>query len=363
MKTVSWILSLYPRRWRERYQEEMMALLEEYTITLKTIFDLFLGALDARLDPSYRTTEGFMFQRFHDVRFLSYIYVSALAIFLVAINCWTLTTNSLYYSFGASSTFSHDARTVALITGVNVVSIICFLTLLGSAVSALRDAFKSKNFGIVLFALLCLGLSTVVSVSRGTEAKGIAEWIVSGIMVLTASVSFFVAGIKGLKMLRNRQISPVLFAILIGLIVPSMLFLYELAGYASTWQDIAMSFGQFIPYISISALLLKLADVSFSRQNWRWIRGLGIFLALLLVAETVVVVVWDVSCLLSSNGSIIIYGPSQGILTLFGDQGSIMMIANTLILIAMLAFVITTLVRAFIIHPNRREAISQPLPA
>src|ERR1700753_426329 len=112
MKTVSWILSIYPRGWRERYQEEMLALLEEYTITLKTIFDLLLGALDARLDPRYRTTEGFMFQRFHDVRFLSYIYVSALAIFLVAINCWALTIDAFGYwinSFGPSMLFVHNA--------------------------------------------------------------------------------------------------------------------------------------------------------------------------------------------------------------------------------------------------------------
>src|ERR1700753_1456154 len=176
MKTVSWILSIYPRGWRERYQEEMLALLEEYTITLKTIFDLLLGALDARLDPRYRTTEGFMFQRFHDVRFLSYIYVSALAIFLVAINCWDLTAGWLYYSFSYPSAFINSARFSSLIVGTGVVSIICFLTLIGSAVSALRDAFKGRNFGTVLFALLCLGLSIVV-VSTFIEVEGIKRWI------------------------------------------------------------------------------------------------------------------------------------------------------------------------------------------
>src|ERR1700730_364971 len=60
MTTVTWILNFYPRRWRERYQEEMLAVLEQHTISLVTLFDLLLGALDARLDPAYRTQEGFM---------------------------------------------------------------------------------------------------------------------------------------------------------------------------------------------------------------------------------------------------------------------------------------------------------------
>jgi len=166
MKIVSWILSLYPRGWRERYQEEMMALLEEYTITLKTIFDLLLGALDARLDPSYRTKEGFMFRRFHDVRFLSYIYVCALAIFLVAINCWALTIDAFGYwltSFDSPSPFIHSAPMGITIAGPIIVTLICFFTLISSAFSTLRDAFKNRSFGVVLFALLCLGLSIVVA--------------------------------------------------------------------------------------------------------------------------------------------------------------------------------------------------------
>ncbi|MBX6353918.1 MAG: hypothetical protein IRZ10_11375 [Thermoflavifilum sp.] len=44
-----WLLRLYPRRWRERYEDEMLALLEQHTVTPATIADLLLGALDAHL--------------------------------------------------------------------------------------------------------------------------------------------------------------------------------------------------------------------------------------------------------------------------------------------------------------------------
>lgn len=51
----NWILRLYPSAWRRRYQEEMQALLEMHTITIATVLDLLFGAIDAWLDPTYRT--------------------------------------------------------------------------------------------------------------------------------------------------------------------------------------------------------------------------------------------------------------------------------------------------------------------
>jgi ATP-dependent Clp protease ATP-binding subunit ClpC len=63
---VEWLLRLYPSAWRQRYQEEMQALLELHTITAATALDLLFGALDAWLDPAYRTKEGIMSQKFLD---------------------------------------------------------------------------------------------------------------------------------------------------------------------------------------------------------------------------------------------------------------------------------------------------------
>jgi DNA-binding PadR family transcriptional regulator len=54
MRVVLWILHLYPLAWRERYEAEMVALLEQHAITFWTVLDLLVGALDARMDPHYR---------------------------------------------------------------------------------------------------------------------------------------------------------------------------------------------------------------------------------------------------------------------------------------------------------------------
>ena len=45
------LLRLYPRAWRERYGDEMLALLESQPTTLIDHLDLIRGALDARLHP------------------------------------------------------------------------------------------------------------------------------------------------------------------------------------------------------------------------------------------------------------------------------------------------------------------------
>jgi hypothetical protein len=45
-------LGLYPRAWRERYGDELQALLEDERVGLRTRLDLVRGALDAHLHPA-----------------------------------------------------------------------------------------------------------------------------------------------------------------------------------------------------------------------------------------------------------------------------------------------------------------------
>jgi hypothetical protein len=45
------LLRLYPQRWRQRYEEEVGALLDDGPLHVGTVFDLLLGAFDAHLHP------------------------------------------------------------------------------------------------------------------------------------------------------------------------------------------------------------------------------------------------------------------------------------------------------------------------
>ena len=56
MNVRSWLVRLYPRRWRERYGEEFDALLEECLHTPLDVVDILFGAMDAHLELTHETT-------------------------------------------------------------------------------------------------------------------------------------------------------------------------------------------------------------------------------------------------------------------------------------------------------------------
>ena len=57
------IVRLYPRAWRERYEEEFVALLEERPASLFDLQDIALGALDAWLRPQVASERRVMIGR------------------------------------------------------------------------------------------------------------------------------------------------------------------------------------------------------------------------------------------------------------------------------------------------------------
>jgi hypothetical protein len=78
-----WLLRLYPRRWRGRYEMEVQALLEVHAIRLRTLVDLLIGALDARLDPTYVQERSVLTMR--SPRFTTVSLFGAFALFEIAL--------------------------------------------------------------------------------------------------------------------------------------------------------------------------------------------------------------------------------------------------------------------------------------
>ncbi|HEX9038155.1 MAG TPA: hypothetical protein VF808_14315 [Ktedonobacterales bacterium] len=76
------LLWLYPRAWRARYRNEMLALLDSSPLTLWTLADLAAGAADAHLNRHFLPLEVFsMTQR---VRTAANAVLAALALFFIA---------------------------------------------------------------------------------------------------------------------------------------------------------------------------------------------------------------------------------------------------------------------------------------
>jgi hypothetical protein len=61
-RTAAALVRLYPRPWRDRYEQEMLATLETHRVSLRTWLTLVLCALDAHLDSYYLREELAMLQ-------------------------------------------------------------------------------------------------------------------------------------------------------------------------------------------------------------------------------------------------------------------------------------------------------------
>jgi len=53
-RLVGRLVRLYPRAWRERYEEEFVAMLEQGPVSVRDLYDVALGAVDAWLRPHSR---------------------------------------------------------------------------------------------------------------------------------------------------------------------------------------------------------------------------------------------------------------------------------------------------------------------
>lgn len=77
-----WLLRLYPLEWRARYGEEFAALLEDYPLSPLSLWDVLLGALDARLAPL--DTNGRILRMLNQPRRSAIIVFCAYIVFVLA---------------------------------------------------------------------------------------------------------------------------------------------------------------------------------------------------------------------------------------------------------------------------------------
>ena len=47
------VVGCHPRRWRERYGEEMLDVLDQHQPTARTVLNLWVSAVSSELDPAY----------------------------------------------------------------------------------------------------------------------------------------------------------------------------------------------------------------------------------------------------------------------------------------------------------------------
>lgn len=140
------LLRLYPRRWRDRYEDEMSAVLEEGAPSLRDGLDLLRGAIETRLfaastDEPRHALRGDMMGEVldHPVPSKSSVVAAALLLLLPATFLLSVT---LKYGLGHDSLFDslEGVWTFRPIEYATVLSPLAALTL--SAAPALRATFE-----------------------------------------------------------------------------------------------------------------------------------------------------------------------------------------------------------------------------
>ena len=361
MRMATWILNCYPRRWRERYQEEMLALLEQHTVTLKTVLDLFLGALDARLNSVYRSKGGFMLQRIHDNRSLSLIYLCSLAVFQISHDFWNVFSTIFFSHFARM-----DVDVSALLGNIShLIGILILIPVLGIAGITIGQACKNRQRGTIIFAFICLGVTawalwkfpsllllgqynTITDLSSLSKLVSLLPLLLDEV---TRSFLFggglFLSGMNGLKLFHERQRGPLLFALLIFFLPAISISLFgflfpnnqstPLASLA-TWVLVFSCYFT-APYLSLSGLLLTLAHSHWTQRAWQRVRIWGAIWSIPLLLTFLIIVVWDVYHIIGN-----------------GTWTFASLIMNALILALALAFMLLALARSSLISTEK------PLP-
>lgn len=92
------LVGCYPRRWRQRYAEEMLAVLEQHRPSPRTVVDLLVNAAGAYLDPAYRGERHLMVRLRRPARIAAAVAAPPLLVFGLFTGCAYLSESSHHAS-------------------------------------------------------------------------------------------------------------------------------------------------------------------------------------------------------------------------------------------------------------------------
>jgi hypothetical protein len=176
MKLAQCLVRLYPKVWRNRYEEEFLVLLEQQPLSLPDGIDLCLGALDAHLHPHFGITSLSVYERIRQM--LASLRGSLLTIFC-AYSGFIIAGIS-FQKLNEYRGFVDAAQTYGIVGLsfhlVMIGAVIALLAVMAGgipiAVAIVRDAFARKQYGL-LFLLAAPILALAVFLGATLLLKGL----------------------------------------------------------------------------------------------------------------------------------------------------------------------------------------------
>ncbi len=169
------LLRLYPRAWRERYEDEVLVMLEQRSLSLADGVNLFFGALDAQLHPHLGTTGMSLHERI--VHMFSTLRRSLLTIFCTYVSFilagWAFQKMTEYNDFKeAAQTHTIVGLSFNLVVIGAVMALLAVLAGgLPIVVAVVRSAHARKRRGpLLLLAMPLLAFAVFLGTTLLLEA-------------------------------------------------------------------------------------------------------------------------------------------------------------------------------------------------
>ncbi len=175
MKIQHYLVRFYPHTWRERYEDELLAMLEQRSLSFTDGVNLLFGALDAQLHPHLGTTGMSLYERI--IHMFATLRRSLLTIFCAYIGFilagWAFQKMTEYDDFvEAARTHSVVGLSFNLVVIGAVVALLAVLAGgLPIAVAVIRSALAQKRRGpLLLLAVPVLAFAVFLGTTFLLEA-------------------------------------------------------------------------------------------------------------------------------------------------------------------------------------------------
>lgn len=248
------LIELYPLAYRQRYGGELRAVLEQQPVTIATLFDLVLGALDAHFQPGDLVASPP--SRIRGA--ISAALTLWLAVIAVGAGFAKTTEDVPFRTAAAAHPFLGGARIAVAVLAV-MAAVIVVMAGAPVALSILRQAWKERSpalrravvipvLGIALFALVTAGLVAVAEHVHGNGSVlghlAFLVWI--GLAVVVAGA----CALGARAAIQRARLHPaalglaacgawVLARVIVGLTVAMALYAVLLAVYAGSLQGLS----------------------------------------------------------------------------------------------------------------------------
>lgn len=193
------LLRLYPRCWRERYAEEMLAMLEQRPLSLTDGLNLFFGALDAHLHPHLGTTGMPLYERILHMfltlrRSLLTLFCAYVGFIFAGINFQKMTEYSDFHEAAQANPLVGFTFNLVVI-GAVVALLAILIGGLPIAVGVIRSSLARKRYGslilliVPILAFLAFWGTTMLLEAMGHPGVGDHRGIFVGVFIAAAIVS------------------------------------------------------------------------------------------------------------------------------------------------------------------------------